>query len=530
MDIFEFFKALFNNIGFVLGELAFLSILFLSLYNIIRILFRKVTGTSFLKKYDEYFQILLKKIKRLLIYTYIILLIALIGYDSYLIYKDIYIYQKALYWLSRVPSEYWTQFLFGVLKTILAAILAHCFIKLSSEILDKVQFKVKSYRALKVKNETIESIFFRLLEFIKNGTKFLILIYAMSVLLFSEMLINNMYLVFKVYLILAGGDLLIRVASAIVESVESFHERKWYPPLRVLLTLFKSCLEYIAYLWIISLIMLQSNFFSKYVPIGKAGIEIIGIFFITRLVIEILKVIIDKYTVNSEDELLNQQRETLIPIIKSVMKTTAYFVAFVFMLTTLNINPLPILAGAGIFGIVIGMGAQSLINDIVAGIFILFESIFLVGDYIETGSVKGVVESIFLRTTKVRGHSGQLHILRNGQINEVENYSRRYTLAVVEVGVAYDSNLKHVFSVLNDIGRRLKEKNSSVLKELEVMGIKEFGESGLLIRTTTKVRPGHHFRVAYELRTMIKNEFDIEGIEIPFVRRVVIFKNQNETE
>ena len=225
-----------------------------------------------------------------------------------------------------------------------------------------------------------------------------------------------------------------------------------------------------------------------------------------------------------------KQKQTLIPITKSILQSGIYFIAFVLMLRAVNINPLPILAGAGIMGIVVGLGAQPLINDIVAGFCILFEGLFLVDDYIETGTARGIVEAIYLRTTRIRDPNGQLHILRNGQIEAVTNFSKKYTFAVVEVGVAYDSDLDHVYRVLDETGQKLGEENQNVLERLQVHGLKKFGESELLIRTVTKVRPGCHFRVANQLRTMIKKAFDREGIEIPFARRVVILKKDNEKE
>lgn len=225
----------------------------------------------------------------------------------------------------------------------------------------------------------------------------------------------------------------------------------------------------------------------------------------------------------------NQKQQTLTPIIKTLLQYGIYFIAFMLMLRAVGINPLPLLAGAGILGVVIGMGAQPLINDLVSGFFILFEGLFLVEDYIETESARGIVEAIHIRTTRVRDPDGQLHILRNGQINSVVSYSKEYTFAVVEVGVAYDSNLDHVFRVLDKIGGQLKDNNLEVIEPLKVKGIKEFGESELLIRTLTKVRPGCHRRVAFELREMIKKAFDQEGIEIPFARRVIIFENDKNS-
>ncbi|WP_320048079.1 mechanosensitive ion channel family protein [uncultured Ilyobacter sp.] len=536
MEILKPFEFFLKDIIFIVGEIITLSVLFLLVYIIFRVLFRKIDYIPFLKKYKEHSKIILKKIKRFLIYSYISIFVLLMGYNGYLFYKKIGIYENVLHLASKIPNKFWIEILIGSVKLVLVCIGANYLIKIISKILNKAQAAAKEYKNISSNNETIDSFFLRLHTIIKNSIKFLVVIYAMNLMFFPEVFLNNMYVLLKIYLIISGGILFTKAATAVVDSLEDLSKRYWYREdyvgwynrLNNLLPLFRRCLEYVIYIWVTSLAMLQISFFERFVPFGTSIVQIIGIFFITRVIVELLKFFVDKYMVKSENQILNKQRQTLVPITKSILQSIIYFIAFVLMLRALNINPLPILAGAGIFGLVIGMGAQSLINDIVAGIFILFESIFLVGDYIETGSARGIVESVFLRTTKIRDPNGQLHILRNGQINGVENYSKGYTFAVVEVGVAYDSDLKHVFSVLTNVGKKIKDNNSSVLEELVVQGIKEFGESELLIRTFTKVRPGHHFNVAYELRNTIKDEFDNEGIEIPFARRVLIFKNQDE--
>ena len=536
MERLKPFEYFLKDIIFIAGEIITLSLLFLFLYIIFKILFKKTDYIPFLKKYKEQSKMVLKKIKRLLIYSYIFVFILLMGYNGYLFYKKIGIYENALHLVSKIPNKFWTETLIGTVKLILVCIGANYLIKIISKLLDKAQDAAKEYKNISSNNETIDSFFLRLRTIIKKSIKFLVVIYAMNLMLFPEVFISNMYAILKIYLIISGGMLFTKAATAVVDSLEDLSKRYWYREdyvgwynrLNNLMPLFRRCLEYVIYVWVTSLAMLQISFFERFVPFGTAVVQIIGIFFITRVIVEILKFFVDKYMMKSEKQVLNKQRETLVPITKSILQSIIYFIAFVLMLRALNINPMPILAGAGILGIVIGMGAQSLINDLVAGIFILFESIFLVGDYIETGSAKGIVESVLLRTTKIRDPNGQLHILRNGQIDGVENYSKGYTFAVVEVGVAYESDLKHVFNVLSSLGKQIKENNSSVLEEMIVQGIKEFGESELLIRTVTKVRPGHHFSVAYELRNMIKDEFEKEGIEIPFARRVLIFKNQEE--
>jgi small conductance mechanosensitive channel len=209
-----------------------------------------------------------------------------------------------------------------------------------------------------------------------------------------------------------------------------------------------------------------------------------------------------------------------------VLKYFIYFGAGIMVLIEMGINPTPILAGAGIVGLAVGLGAQSLVNDVVSGFFILFENYYLVGDFIETGEARGTVEAIDIRTTRIRNPNGPQHILRNGQIGEIINYSKEHTRAVVEVGVAYESDLDHVFRVLEQVGKELKEKDHDVLEPTVVRGLQNFGESELLIRTITKVKPGQHRQVQRDLRKMVKEAFDREGIEIPYARRVLILKDE----
>jgi len=269
---------------------------------------------------------------------------------------------------------------------------------------------------------------------------------------------------------------------------------------------------------------------AKLADYGPKIIRIIGVFLLSRVLVEISNLVVDQFLVRSSklDHDVYKKRLTLFPIIKSFLKYAIYFACFVMVLKTLNINVGPIIAGAGILGIVIGLGAQPLINDLVSGFFIIFENLYLVGDYIETSSARGIVEAIDIRSTRIRNPGGQQHILRNGQIGEIINYSKKYAFAVVEVGVDYDSNLDHVYKVLREAGEKLKKVNSDILETTLVQGLENFGESELLIRTITKVKPGCHIQVARDLRKIIKEDFDKEDIEIPFARRVIIFKDGDD--
>src|SRR4029453_1758444 len=129
------------------------------------------------------------------------------------------------------------------------------------------------------------------------------------------------------------------------------------------------------------------------------------------------------------------------------------------ILASLGFNPMPFLAGAGILGLVIGFGAQSLINDVVSGFFVLFENTYLVGDAIEAAGAKGVVEAIEFRTTKVRDGDGRLHGVRNGGVKKVINYSKQYAVAVVAFDVPYPADLPQVFAVVREAGERIRREN-----------------------------------------------------------------------
>jgi small conductance mechanosensitive channel len=180
----------------------------------------------------------------------------------------------------------------------------------------------------------------------------------------------------------------------------------------------------------------------------------------------------------------------------------------VLILSSLGFNPLPFLAGAGIAGVVVGFGAQSLIDDVVSGFFILFENTYLVGDTIEVGAAKGVVEAIEFRTTKIRDGDGRVHIIRNGQVKPVINYSKDYTMAVVTLEVAYHTDLYEVFHTLERAGARLRVDNPDVLADTHIDGIAQFGPKTMTVRTSTRVKPGRQDAVAAALRLLINDLFD----------------------
>jgi small conductance mechanosensitive channel len=215
------------------------------------------------------------------------------------------------------------------------------------------------------------------------------------------------------------------------------------------------------------------------------------------------------------DEMARRRRETMTPVIRSTYAYAVYFGTAVLIVATLGFNPMPFLAGAGILGLVVGFGAQSLIHDVVSGFFILFENTFLVGDAVEAAGAKGVVEAIEFRTTKIRDADGRLHIIRNGDVKQVVNYSKEYALAVVAVDVAYDADLPQVFAILREASERTRSEGSDLLGETRIDGITAFGPTSMTVRTATRVKPGRHEPAAAALRLAIKTAFDRRAVGAP---------------
>jgi small conductance mechanosensitive channel len=139
----------------------------------------------------------------------------------------------------------------------------------------------------------------------------------------------------------------------------------------------------------------------------------------------------------------------------------------------------------------------------------------MVGDVIEVGPAKGVVEAIEFRTTKIRDTDGRLHVLRNGAIKPIINYSKDYAMAVVPVEVAYDADLRGVFTTLRHAGERVRATNADVLADTVIDGITAFGASSMIVRTSTRVKPGRHEGVAAALRLQIKEMFDRQAAGAP---------------
>ena len=184
----------------------------------------------------------------------------------------------------------------------------------------------------------------------------------------------------------------------------------------------------------------------------------------------------------------------------------------------------PLLAGAGILGLAVSFGAQSLVKDVIGGFFILLENQFVVGDVVEAAGKSGTVERMTLRVVMLRDLRGVLHIIPNGQIAAVSNFTRSWSRAVVEVSVAYSANVDHAIAVLQDEAERFAADavwQARLEGAPDVLGVEQLGENGVTIRALLRTVPGAQWEVGREFRRRIKNRLDREGIEMSYPQRVV---------
>jgi small conductance mechanosensitive channel len=211
--------------------------------------------------------------------------------------------------------------------------------------------------------------------------------------------------------------------------------------------------------------------------------------------------------------------KTLSAIIASTLGIILVVVALFMILSELGIDIGPLLAGAGVIGIAVGFGAQSLIKDLLGGMFILIEDQYNKGDVVKIAGIAGLVEEVNLRRTVLRDLEGIVHSIPNGQITTVSNYTRDWARVKLDISVGYGEDMDHVFKVINRVGKELAE--DKYFKDLiktppQVLRVQKFGDSGIDIRVLGDVRPMKQWEVTGELRKRLKKAFDDEGIEIPW--------------
>lgn len=334
-----------------------------------------------------------------------------------------------------------------------------------------------------------------------------------------------------VLLVLSSGRTIVMLAHYLSERLLGSWEQKskgtkleeYYAALRRLLPVVQRSVEAIVYVSVATMLVRRFEALESFAPYGPLLIRVISMYLGASVIVEVARVLIARLLLAETGATDDSQRRrvTFVGLIQRIITYVIYFIVSMMILESFGIDPTPILAGAGIVGLTVGLGSQKIVADILNGLFLLFEDQILQGDYIKIGETEGLVEVMSLRITRIRDRFGRLHSMRNGEIQNVINYSRGWTLTVVEMGVSYEDNLVKALRVIEEVTAKLPElMPGQVLEKPAVKGISSIGESSILVRIETKVGPGAHFDVKHALNRLLVDGFNSNGLEIPYPKSV----------
>lgn len=258
--------------------------------------------------------------------------------------------------------------------------------------------------------------------------------------------------------------------------------------------------------------------------LGKM-LQALVIFLLAKIVISLLGKFVNTALKNRKKkttDLSNRRFDTIAELTKKAGKALIYFYAVLMILEIFKIDTKSILATAGIGGVAIGFGAQSLVKDIIAGFFILQENSYVVGDHVKLQGFEGIVEDLGLRTTRVRDFNGDLHTLPNGYIVEITNMSRGAQRALVLISIAYEESIDEAIKILRGMCEDIRyEYEDLIFVGPVVDGVESLASSSVDIRITAMVQAGRHWDIERLLRKKSKEYLERAGIEIPYTKIVI---------
>jgi moderate conductance mechanosensitive channel len=267
----------------------------------------------------------------------------------------------------------------------------------------------------------------------------------------------------------------------------------------------------------------------------NTGLKIFLILIVTLIVIKGVGIFSERLTAllmkRQTDEEYKKRADTLASVIRHLLNVVILIVAVMTILAQLGVEIGPILAAAGIVGLAIGFGAQSLVKDVINGFFILLEDQIRVGDVVDVNGKGGLVEKVNLKMTILRDLAGNVHFIPNGTIDIVTNMTKGYSRYVFDIGVAYREDVDEVIQVIKEVDEDMRkdpEFGEDILQPIEILGLDRFADSAIIVRARTTTKPIKQWRVGREFNRRLKKLFDQRGIEIPFPH-VTLYMGQDKT-
>lgn len=261
---------------------------------------------------------------------------------------------------------------------------------------------------------------------------------------------------------------------------------------------------------------------DTWISFGQQCLKILFIILLAVIVVKIGKVVIRRmfsFQLKTKIRPSERREKTLLKLLENALSYIVYFSAILAILAEF-INISGLLASAGVLGLAVGFGAQSLVKDVISGFFIIFEDQFSVGDYVQIGEALGTVEEIGLRTTKISAYGGEIYIIPNGNINEVVNYSINNGLAIMDIRIAYETDIQQAEALIEEFIANLSTGYEELISPPTLIGVQDLSASEIVFRVTAETQPVMQWAFGRKFRKDLKLFLDAHGIEIPYPKMV----------
>ena len=252
-----------------------------------------------------------------------------------------------------------------------------------------------------------------------------------------------------------------------------------------------------------------------------------------RMIPRALRLTVERQMKGREEEEIQQRVDTLASVFTAGGRVIIVLVTLLTLMPLAGISIGPLLAGVGILGLAVGFGAQSLVKDVISGLFILLDNQYSKGDVVTVAGISGLVEDVGIRRTVLRDLDGIVHYIPNGEIAVASNFTQEYSRVNLNVGVSYSEDLDHVMRVIDRVGEEMAadpEWAPAIITPPKSLRVDNLGDSGIDIKVVGDTKPIKQWEVMGELRKRIKKAFDDEGIEIPYPHRVIVTRGAKATD
>ncbi len=250
---------------------------------------------------------------------------------------------------------------------------------------------------------------------------------------------------------------------------------------------------------------------------------------------EIVSALIERSLTATDDDgnpvTHSQRMLTLLPLLRNAFLVVLIVLVTMTILSELGLNIAPLLAGAGVVGLAIGFGAQTLVKDVITGLFILIEDTISVGDVVNVAGHAGVVEAVTIRTIRLRDLSGTVHVIPFSDVTSIENLTRDFAFALLDIGIAYREDVDAVIEVIKTLGAEIRNDpaySDKIIEDIQILGLDRFDDSAVIVRARIKTLPLQQWAVKRGFNLMMKRRFDELGIEIPFPHQTIYFGEDKE--